>query len=204
VTDGRIPGMWVNQPRFIEMDVDTWCIFTKAIAWSNEAGTDGHIKRRYLQLLHPDGERPHSYSVLADMGLWTPVADGYQFVNWSKKATEEGLGQATAEQVEANKKSARERSQRSRDRAKQGKAQTPATGDVTRDVPRDVGQGQGPGLGQEGFEELEEEFKNLDPDTGELLPAPSSEAVGGEHEEESPAPRQPGWRLQELLNSASA
>lgn len=132
MTDGRIPGKWINEPRFAEMDVDTWCVFTKAIAFSNEAGTDGHVKHRYLPNLHPSGERqPKTYERLTDLGLWKPVADGYQFIGWSVKAHHGGLGQATAESVKRNRQNARDRQRKHREGV---------TRDITRSEGRDVGQ----------------------------------------------------------------
>ena len=181
MTDGRIPGMWTNQPRFIEMDTHTWCVFTKAIAWSNEAGTDGHIPQRYLPLLHPDGYCQPAYSKLIDMGLWQSTSDGYQLRKWSEKPSVGGLGQSTAEQVESNKDKNRERQAKFR-AAKQGDPKGPGGKGVTRDVTRDVGQGPGQGQDDDQEEVLEEV---VDQETGEVLTAPSSAAEGGEQNAEA-------------------
>lgn len=185
MTDGRIPGMWVTQPRFIEMNVNTWTVFTKAIAWANEHGTDGHVPRRYLAFLHPDGHYPDAYTELCDMGLWYPAGDGYQFSKWAEKPSVGGLGQSTAEQVEENKKSNRERQQRWREKQKAGEG-SPGQESVTRYVTRDVGQGQGqgPGQGEEQQEDLEREVNRQ---TGELPPKPS-ELSGGEQHEATSSP----------------
>lgn len=187
MTDGRIPGKWMNEPRFIEMDVNAWCVFTKAIAWSNEAGTDGLIKRRYLSLLHPDGEQPRAFETIAEMGLWKPIDGGYQLVDWNKKAHQGGLGQETAENVRAQKKRKRENQQAYRDRkATEGGPGGPGggvTGDVTGHVADHVGQDR---TGQAQIQgSTTDEFENLNVDTGELLDAPSSEAPGGEQYEAS-------------------
>ena len=178
MTDGRIPGMWVTQPRFIEMNVNTWTVFSKAIAWANEHGTDGHVPRRYLPLLHPDGHYPDAYAELCDMGLWYPAGDGYQFSKWAEKPSVGGLGQSTAEQVEKNKESNRERQQKWRDKKKAGEEGADQEG-VTRYVTRDVGQGQGQGPGQ--GDEDEEDFKNVNRQTGELPPQPSELSGGEQH-----------------------
>lgn len=142
MTDGRIPGKWMNEPRFIEMDVDAWCVFTKAIAWSNEAGTDGFIKWRYLSLLHPAGDHPSANAELVELGLWAKTPTGYQLLDWDKPAHQGGLGQSTAEQVRTAKDVNRKRQQRFRER--KAAEQAAATGDVTRYVTRpetgDVGQ----------------------------------------------------------------
>ena len=104
MTDGRIPGKWVTEPRFAEMDSDTWAIFTRALAWSNEAGTDGAVKQRYLGMFHNSGELlPHCYDNLEALGLWRKTAGGYQFEKWDTPAHRGGLGQATAETVRNGK-----------------------------------------------------------------------------------------------------
>lgn len=136
MTDGRIPGKWINEPRFIEMSVDAWCVFTKAIAWSNEAGTDGLIKRRYLNLLHPDGEHPQAYAEIAALGLWEPTSDGYQFNDWNKKAHHGGLGQALAADVRAQK----ERNKKKVAEWRKRQASPPVTGYVTEEETGHVGQ----------------------------------------------------------------
>jgi hypothetical protein len=136
MTDGRIPGKWISEPRFAEMKADTWCVLTKAITWSNEAGTDGLIKRRYLSIFHPDGSFPDAYAELVEMGIWQIVADGYQFVDWAVKPHQGGLGQSSAEQVRTHKAQARERQRKFRAKA----TDAPVTGDVTDSVTRDVGQ----------------------------------------------------------------
>ncbi|MGG5172683.1 hypothetical protein ACQR35_10960 [Pseudarthrobacter sp. J1738] len=130
----------MNEPRFIEMSVDAWCVFTKAIAWSNEAGTDGLIKRRYLALLHPQGEQPRANSEIADLGLWHATVDGYQFVDWNKKAYQGGLGQELAAVVQEQKDKNKVRQQKWRDGQKDNKDNSPVTRDVTGNVTRDVGQ----------------------------------------------------------------
>ncbi|MGK0722607.1 hypothetical protein [Leucobacter sp. W1478] len=104
MTDGRIPGKWVTEPRFAEMDSDTWAIFTRALAWSNEAGTDGAVKRRYLGMFHNSGELlPRCYDNLEALGLWRKTPDGYQLEKWDTPAHRGGLGQATAESVRNGK-----------------------------------------------------------------------------------------------------
>ena len=145
MTDGRIPGKWMNEPRFIEMNADTWTVFSKAIAWSNEAGTDGLIKWRYLSLLHPDGEQPKAHQELAEMRLWTKTPIGYQLLDWNKPAHQGGLGQATSEQVQTYKERKRRNQQEYRDRkaAEGGGDDGPnggVTGHVTDGMTDHVGQ----------------------------------------------------------------
>lgn len=171
MTDGRIPGKWMNEPRFIEMSADTWTVFTKAIAWSNEAGTDGFIKWRYLSLFHPDGEQPQAHAELVALGLWTKTASGYQLTDWSKPAHQGGLGQATAEQVQQGKARNRRAQAAYRARQNSGGDDGPGGGqavsdDVSAYVSDDVGQDR---TGQAQTEaKPRQAFKSHDPlDSGE-------------------------------------
>lgn len=188
MTDGRIPGKWINEPRFVEMSVDAWCIFTKAIAWSNEAGTDGLVKRRYLGLLHPQGEMPAANHEIAALGLWLPISDGFQFIDWNKPAYQGGLGQELAINVQKGKEAARERQQKFRERKKAMDA-TPATGDVTRDVRRDVGQDR-TGQAYDNEVPFEESFNQ---DTGEVF------GVGASWDSE---PVEPNFAADSVSNSS--
>ncbi|MGK0715133.1 hypothetical protein ACR5KS_03560 [Leucobacter sp. W1153] len=137
MTDGRIPGKWVSEPRFAEMPDAIFGFLARAIAWSNEAGTDGHVKRRYLAQLHASGEvRPHAYKLLEDEGIWKATPDGYQFIDWDKKAHHGGLGQELAANVRAYKERKKANQQRYRDKG----ASRPVTGHVTGSVADHVGQ----------------------------------------------------------------
>lgn len=175
----------MSDPRFIEMSVDAWCVMTKAITWSNEAGTDGHIKRRYLPLLHPDGERPQAYAEIADLGLWAPTPDGYQFLNWEKKAHQGGLGQSLASEVKAQKERKRKNQADYRERQKSagggdGGPGGGVTGDVTGDVSDHVGQdrtGQEQVLGESPSNDSEQQEEPFNPATGEVLDPPQLSLV---------------------------
>lgn len=119
MTDGRIPGKWVSEPRFAEMPDATFGFLARAIAWSNEAGTDGCIKRRYLANLHSTGaQQPQVYAALEAAGLWKPTTDGFQFIGWDLPAHRGGLGQSLAASVQAGKQRNKDKQQRYRDRAK--------------------------------------------------------------------------------------
>lgn len=140
MTDGRIPGKWVSEPRFAEMPDATFGFLARAIAWSNEAGTDGHIKRRYLANLHSTGEQqPQVYAQLEAAGLWKKTADGYQFIGWDKKAHQGGLGQELAENVRSYKDRKRVNQQRYRDKLASADGGH-VTGHVTDSVADHVGQ----------------------------------------------------------------
>lgn len=165
MTDGRIPGKWINEPRFVEMSVDAWCIFTKAIAWSNEAGTDGLVKRRYLGLLHPQGEMPAANQEIVALGLWHPAADGFQFIDWNKKAHHGGLGQELAAVVQGQKERKKNNQAEYRKRLAESPAPQGVTGNVTDLVADHVGQDR---KGQASDNEVPFE-QNFNQETGEVF-----------------------------------
>ena len=146
MTDGRIPGNWITEPRFVEMPDDIFGFLARAIAWSNEAGTDGAVKQRYLAHLHSDGHRhPAVYDQLEQQGLWEKTADGYQFRDWTKPSRQGGMGQSSAETVRSAKKASARRQQKFREK----RNYAPTEADVTalhtavterRDTGQDVGQ----------------------------------------------------------------
>lgn len=93
MTDGRIPGKWTSDPKFLEMDWATWGVLTRAIAWCNENGTDGLIQTRYLANLSPDGQAvPAAYNDLVKREIWVKAENGYQFNSWTLPSHRGGLG----------------------------------------------------------------------------------------------------------------
>lgn len=156
MTDARLPGPWLHRVAFDELDDMTWRVFTRALMWCAEQGTDGFVPRRYLVQLHPDGEQPASFDVLVQAGLWERTPNGYQLIDWDGE-----LGQSTAEQVATQRANARERQRKYRQRELEKKqaetarsitkrlGEDPAMGNATSDVTRDVGKGIGEGEGSD-------------------------------------------------------
>lgn len=152
MTDARLKSEWLNAMRFDALTDAAWRVFTGALMWSVDNGTDGAIPTRYLRMLHPDGAKPEAFAEIEKAGLWVATKDGFQLDDWDG-----ALGQSTAAQVAAYKENAmkRARAYRERERAKLTKpkmSQPPVTGDVTRDVREHVGVGKGKGKGK-GVEE---------------------------------------------------
>lgn len=165
MTDARLRGAWLGRLRFDSLSDAAWRVFTSALMWSAEQGTDGMIPARYLRQLHPDGEQPGAFQELTEAGIWEPAeAGGYQMVGWGAD-----LGQSTAAEVLRYRENARERQQRRRERLKgvqstdrvdgdrqavtgdlsmrdvHGDITHDASSDVTHDVTHDVGKGKGKG-----------------------------------------------------------
>lgn len=158
MADARLRGAWLGKMRFDDLSDTAWRVFTSALMWSTEQGTDGAIPARYVRFLHPDGEQPEAVEELVAAGLAKRVDDGLELIDWAGE-----LGQSTAEQVEEYKRNARERQRKRRQRVasqsnEQGAGESPAdesqavrddsaprdvTANVTRDITRDVGPGPG-------------------------------------------------------------
>lgn len=143
MTDARLKGEWLTAAAHDELSDVAYRIFHNALMHCAEQGTDGALAKRELRFLYPSEVPSAALDELVEAGFWELTdAGGYQFIDWGGK-----LGQSTAAEVEGNRKRARERSQRYRDKkngtettpaTSQGRGSTPATGDVTRDVRSDV------------------------------------------------------------------
>lgn len=183
MTDSRLRGEWLNSMKFDDLSDVAWRVFTGALMWCNENGTDGFVPTRYLKMLHPDGTRADAYAELVSASLWEQLPSGYRLQGWSG-----ALGQSTANEVETYKANARERQQRWRDREREKKAKrvgfTDSPRDVTRyetsDVTENVGTGTGTGTGEAQDKGTENWFVNEA--TGEIKdedsnPVPASQVT---------------------------
>ena len=135
MTDGRIPGQWIGSPEYDDFGVNAWGLFTRAIAWSNEHGTDGAIPTRYLGVIFPweKGLR-EACDELVTRGKLTKTENGYQLPRWSEDARAGGLGQETASRVAELREQRRVRAQRARDRKRDPDLMAR---DVTRNIASD-------------------------------------------------------------------
>ena len=151
MTDARLRGEWIRSMRFDLLTDKSWRVFSYALMWSAENGTNGFIPERYRKLLHADGYDSEVDAELAAANLWSKARGmdglkGYQLTDWDGV-----LGQSTSLQVETYKASARNRQRkyREKERAKLERVtftEAPVTSDVTRDVmgemTSDVGKGE--------------------------------------------------------------
>jgi hypothetical protein len=127
MVDTRLRGEWLHNPRFDDLSDTAWRLFTLAMIWSNEQGTDGRVPTRYLSMLHPDLDSSSVLPELEAAGVVDLEPDAIQFRDWGGD-----LGQSTAEEVQERREKARARQRAFRER--QAVREPRDTSYVTRDV----------------------------------------------------------------------
>lgn len=126
MTDARLPGRWLMDPTIRTLGADRWTVFSWALMWSAEQGTDGLIPRHMLPLLHPDGATAEDAEALVNVGLWDAEGDGYRVRDWART-------QSLAADVEHQRERNRRKQQAHRERARERDG---VTGYVTGQSPR--------------------------------------------------------------------
>ena len=127
MTDARLPGRWLTDPRMDSLSDRAWRIWTNALMFSAEQGTDGLVIRRSFRYLHEHGVEARVLDELLDAGLVEITDDAaLQVVDWAGSA-----GQSPDARVQQQRLANRERQARSRARRKD-KDMGDTTGDVTR------------------------------------------------------------------------
>lgn len=126
MTDARLPGRWLMDPTIRTLGADRWTVFSWALMWSAEQGTDGMIPRHMLPLLHPSGATVEDAEALVGVGLWDAEGDGYRVRDWERT-------QSLAADVEHQRERNRRKQQAHRDRARERDG---VTGYVTGVSPR--------------------------------------------------------------------
>lgn len=121
MTDARLPGRWLMDPTMRTLGANLWTVFSWALMWSAEQGTDGLIPRHMLPLLHPSGATTDHADALVRVGLWEAEGDGYRVREWERT-------QSLAADVEHQRERNRRKQQAHRERAR-------ITGDVPGYVP---------------------------------------------------------------------
>ncbi|MBD8517077.1 hypothetical protein [Plantibacter sp. CFBP 8804] len=146
MTDARLRGQWLFQPHILSLSREAWHLYTRALMYGNEQGTDGLIPAHTLALISmPYPFDPVAADELVDAGLWRRVdGGGYLIDDWTGAA-----GQTSAEEVERKRKMARDRQSawRKSQAEKEDSSTRYGDGDVTRYGDGDVGPGPGPGPG---------------------------------------------------------
>lgn len=172
MTDARLRGEWFGMMRYEQLSDAAWRVFTSALMFSAQNGTDGYIPFPFFHKLHPYGAKPDALAELESASIWSKTDDGYQLHSWDGE-----LGQSTAAQVETYKENARTRQRKFREKERQklekANSRDTVTRDVTRDVTgpvtRDVGEGIGEGERTgKGDHEVSFREQNVNLETGEI------------------------------------
>jgi len=134
MTDARLPGRWLTDPRMDRLTDSEWRGFTRSLMFCAEHGTDGYLPPQAMRYVCPDSTTPEALAAgLRAQGLWKPHPDGGQDIpDWST-----GMGQSTAAAVEALRAGNRERKARERERKRNRSEAVPVTRDITEDITRD-------------------------------------------------------------------
>ena len=127
MTDARLPDSWLLNPALDKLSHESWRLFTRALMYCNQQGTDGEIETLYMKYVWPWGDPSEHVLELVGMGWLVATEKGFVIPDW------EARGQSPASQVLANREKARLRQQKSRESKKTAQSQ-PVTSDVTRDV----------------------------------------------------------------------
>lgn len=135
MTDARLPGHWLNELRFADLDDRTWRIFTNALMWSAEQGTDGLIPAKYVRKLHDVDVTMADLVPLIDAGVFVVTDAGdVTMPGWSD---DRGLRQSSAATVAQYRERKRGNQAAYRQRARERSE----SGHVTGHVPGNVGEG---------------------------------------------------------------
>lgn len=124
MTDARLPGRWLMNMKIAALSDRAWRVFTSALMWSNEQGTDGQIPPLALRFVYP-ADIPSS---VIDELIVAELAErrqdgGFNVRDWGKT-------QSPAAVVEHQRERNRLKVRAHRERKKSGDV----TGDVTTDV----------------------------------------------------------------------
>lgn len=129
MVDARLPSRWLFDMRFEALSDRAFRTFCASLMWSNEQGTDGVLPAPAMRFFHPLGVDDATRKELADAGLWRTARDGSATMpDWSTS-----MGQSTAESIERQRASERDRKRRERSRNSPS-SRGPVTPDVTPDV----------------------------------------------------------------------
>ncbi|HWL76779.1 hypothetical protein [Microbacterium sp.] len=134
MTDARLPGYWLTELRFMDMSDRLWRIFTNALMWCAEQGTDGAVQSRHYRFLYSDGVTEDDIDSLVVAELAERTDDGFQLQGW---ADDRGLRQSSAATVHAY----RERKRKNQAKYREGLRSRLESGDVTGHVAEHVGVG---------------------------------------------------------------
>lgn len=135
MTDARLPGRWLMNMKIAALSDRAWRVFTSALMWANEQGTDGEIPPLAMRFLYPADIPPSVIDELVKAELVERRKDGgFNVRDWTKT-------QSAAADVEHQRVRNRNKVRAHRERKK---VTTPVTDEVTGYEP-----GHAPRTGQD-------------------------------------------------------
>jgi hypothetical protein len=129
MTDTRLPDKWLLNPTLDSLSDGAWRVWTRALIWCNQQGTDGDIPSLYLRYIYPWSDPSEYLLELLNIGWLEETENGFAIPDW------EGKGQSLAAYVTARRETNRLRQQNLRAKKKSSQGES-----VTNDVTRDIGQ----------------------------------------------------------------
>lgn len=129
MTDTRLPDKWLLNPTLDSLSDGAWRVWTRALIWCNQQGTDGDIPSLYLRYIYPWSDPSEYLLELLNIGWLEETENGFAIPDW------EGKGQSLAAHVTARRETNRLRQQNLRAKKKSSQGES-----VTNDVTRDIGQ----------------------------------------------------------------
>lgn len=130
MTDSRLPDEWLLNPVLDKFSHEAWRLFTRALMFCNQQGTDGEIDPLYVRYIWPYGDPSEPVDELLASGWFERKGDLLVIPDWQAK------GQSTADEVEARRARKRKNAQDSRDKKKASQSSS-VGGDVSGDVGQD-------------------------------------------------------------------
>lgn len=125
MTDARLPGRWLMNMKIAALSDRAWRVFTSALMWSNEQGTDGRIPPLALRFLYPADIPASVIDELVNAELAERRQDGgFDVRDWAKT-------QSAAAEVEHQRERNRTKVRAHRERRKSADVTGAVTGDVT-------------------------------------------------------------------------
>lgn len=154
VTDTRLAESFLTHPTVDGLSDAAHRVYVNGLVYAVAGSTDGHLPKRSLRLLHPEGTSAPVVHELLAAGLWTQHEGGYLIRNYLRyQSSAEQVKQAAEArhaQREADAKRKREAREAARRKAAGAAGEVPVPPDIRADIPPDIQTGTTGRQGQAG------------------------------------------------------
>jgi len=106
MTDTRLPDSRLLNPALDKLSHEAWRLFTRALMFCNQQGTDGEIDPLYVRYIWPYGDASEPVDELLASGWFERKGELLLIPDWQAK------GQSMADEVEAQRARKRKSSRR--------------------------------------------------------------------------------------------